>query len=130
MPRPYKYRRVCKVPKCKNFHSEDVSGKNKEQKLTLEEFETIRLIDYEGMTQEECAAQMLVARTTVQRIYNSARKKTAAFLVLGGSLIISGGNYEICGDKQCRGRKKCCRCLCRKENIECDMKSCKKNNGL
>lgn len=126
MPRPYKYRRVCKAPKWRSFYSEDLTDKKLEHELTLEEFEAVRLIDYEGMTQEECAAQMLVARTTVQRIYNSARKKMAAFLVVGGSLRISGGNYEICGNKQCRGKKKCCRCSRKQDSNGCDLSNCPK----
>jgi predicted DNA-binding protein (UPF0251 family) len=36
--------------------------------MTVEEYETIRLIDLLGYMQEQCADQMHVARTTVQRI--------------------------------------------------------------
>ena len=50
----------------------DIDG---EITMALEEYETIRLIDYEGLTQEECSERMNVARTTVQRIYSDARKK-------------------------------------------------------
>lgn len=42
--------------------------------LSLDEYETLRLIDFLGQTQEECARQMEVARTTVQSMYDSARK--------------------------------------------------------
>ena len=63
--------------------------------MSLDEFETIRLIDYQAKTQEQCAAEMNVARTTVTAIYDSARKKLAAALVEGRRIVISGGNYTL-----------------------------------
>lgn len=45
----------------------------------MEEYEALRLMDYLGLNQEEAAAQMGVARTTVQRIYAQARRKLAVF---------------------------------------------------
>ena len=47
------------------------------------------------MTQEQCAAKMGVARTTVTAMYDNARKKIAKVLVEGRSLIISGGNVSF-----------------------------------
>jgi predicted DNA-binding protein (UPF0251 family) len=73
--------------------------------MSVEEFETIRLIDLEGLSQEECAKRMEIARTTAQSIYNSARMKLAECLVKGFSLSISGGNYILAG-----GEEPCCSC--------------------
>lgn len=64
--------------------------------MHLDEYETIRLIDLEGLTQAECAKQMNVDRTTVQGIYSSARVKLAESLVLNKALIIEGGDYLLC----------------------------------
>lgn len=74
--------------------------------MTVDEYETIRLIDLEGFTQEECAQQMNVARTTVQGIYAEARKKVASSLVHGKVLWIEGGEYQLCIDygPVCGGR--------------------------
>ena len=66
--------------------------------MSIDEYESIRLIDYEGLTQEECAKSMDVARTTVTSIYDSARKKLAQLLVEGKTLCISGGAYRISSD--------------------------------
>ena len=63
--------------------------------MTLDEFETIRLLDREGLTQEQCAEKMGIARTTVTAIYDSARRKVADALVEGKQLLIRGGNYRL-----------------------------------
>lgn len=65
--------------------------------MTVEEYETVRLIDKEGFSQEECGEYMDIARTTVQHIYASARKKIADAIVDGLPLRIGGGNYVVCG---------------------------------
>ncbi|MGV8906604.1 MAG: DUF134 domain-containing protein [Acetobacterium sp.] len=97
MPRPRKWRNVCCLPDSNVFGPLNGSNPDGEMiTMTVEEYETIRLIDFEEMTQEECAARMNVARTTVQRIYNDARKKLAATLVNSTILKIEGGTYKIC----------------------------------
>ena len=48
------------------------------------------------MTQEDCSKQMDVARTTVQGIYNEARRKIAESIVNGKVLTIEGGEYRLC----------------------------------
>ena len=64
-------------------------------RLTLDEYETLRLIDAEGLNQEACAGRMNVARTTVTAIYESARHKIATALVRGKRLQIAGGRCEF-----------------------------------
>ena len=94
MPRPQKSRRICCYPDYWSF-APDQDTANDTVTMSLDEFETIRLIDYQAKTQEQCAAEMNVARTTVTAIYDSARKKLAAALVEGRRIIISGGNYTL-----------------------------------
>lgn len=97
MPRPMKRRKVCCLPECRRFGPLDTSSDSQNfVNMTIDEYETIRLIDLEGFTQEECASQMNVARTTVQGIYNEARKKLAESLVNGKVLVIEGGEYRLC----------------------------------
>ena len=96
MPRPRKFRRVCHYPQTLSFAPEEGQGKDPVI-LTVDEYETIRLMDREGLSQEEASAQMGVARTTVQQIYGSARRKLADAIVDGRPLVIRGGDYRLCG---------------------------------
>lgn len=97
MPRPRKWRKVCCLPESTQFGPlTPFSDPDLFVLMTVEEYETIRLIDLEGLTQEECADQMNIARTTVQRIYADARRKIAESLVLGKVLRIGGGDYQLC----------------------------------
>ena len=100
MPRPRKCRRVGELPGTSNFgplgFDNDI---NNIVTMTVDEYETIRLIDLEKLTQEECAQRMEVDRTTVQAIYNEARTKIADALVNSKQLIIEGGDYRLCNGK-------------------------------
>ncbi len=110
MARPTKKRRICGFPVNKNFGP--LTGGETEEvvEMSLDEYEVIRLIDFEKLTQEETAKQMDIARTTVQSIYSDARYKLSELLVSGKRLVISGGHYRICRDygKKCNLKK--CRC--------------------
>jgi len=59
--------------------------------VTPDELEALRLVDYEGLLQEEAAARMGVSRGTVWRCLDSARRKVGAMLVEGRELILASG---------------------------------------
>ena len=96
MPRPTKCRRVCHFPQTLEFCPvQGAEGKNPVI-VTVDEYEAIRLIDKECLSQEQCAAHMQVSRTTVQQIYANARKKLAIALVDSRPIRIDGGDYQLC----------------------------------
>lgn len=90
--------------------------------LTVDEYESIRLIDKQGFSQEACAVHMQVARTTVQQIYNSARTKVATALVEGLGIRIEGGEYRLCDGREayceCGGCQRHCRSASRRQEPE------------
>ncbi|MHC1758951.1 MAG: DUF134 domain-containing protein [Negativicutes bacterium] len=110
MARPRKWRKVCCLPESNRFGPLNAPI-NQEHfvVMTIDEYETIRLIDLEGFTQEECANQMSIARTTVQGMYNDARKKIAESLVNGKMLRIEGGDYKLCDSLESSCGRACCR---------------------
>lgn len=63
--------------------------------LSLDEYEAIRLADYEGQSHAESAEEMEISRSTFSRLIESARKKTATFLIKGFFLNIEGGNIHF-----------------------------------
>ena len=90
MARPIRCRRIERQPVYRSFSPDDITAAESVQ-MTVDEFEALRLLDDEGLTQEECASRMNIARTTVTAIYDSARKKIAEALVHGKRLLITGG---------------------------------------
>jgi len=53
-----------------------------------EEFEALRLADYQKLSQQEAAEQMGVSRQTFGNIISQARYKIAAGLVEGNALVL------------------------------------------
>ena len=106
MARPSRCRRVCLEPEYDRF-APDGPGAGEAVLLTVDEYETIRLIDYEGLTHEQCARQMGISRTTVTEIYEHARFQLSDCLVNGKTLHITGGNYRLCDGsaRACCGRR-------------------------
>ena len=96
MPRPKNRRIVHEPPLFNEFKPLGVPSINlKRSKLSLDEFEAIRLADYNGYSQEEAASEMGISRSTFSRLIENARKKLAEFLILGKLLSIDGGNIHF-----------------------------------
>ena len=96
MPRKPRCRWIGSYPDYFEFSPEELAA-GAPVVMTLDEFETIRLLDREGLTQEQCAERMGVSRPTVTAIYDSARKKVAEALVDGKRLQLRGGSYQLHG---------------------------------
>ena len=94
MPRPKRCRRICGYPDYWSFVPEGAETMETIL-MTLDEYEAVRLIDFQKMTQEECADEMRVSRTTVTGIYDSARFKISDAMINGKRLRITGGTYQI-----------------------------------
>ncbi len=108
MARPTKCRRVCRYPQTLEFRPVQAEELPDAVILTVDEYEAIRLIDYEGFSQEQCSSRMQVARTTAQKIYDSARRKLSTALVEGCPLRIEGGRYRLChGEETLCGGEAC-----------------------
>lgn len=97
MARPRKNRIVGAIPGSEGFVPLGcIQGQCGEPVImTVEEYETLRLIDYLKLTQEECAARMEVSRPTVTGIYEAARFKIADALVNEKLLLIEGGSFDF-----------------------------------
>lgn len=106
MPKPSRCRRVCAEPAFKSFRPS--CDKNAEPvTLFVDEYEAIRLIDFEKQTHEQCAQQMQISRTTATEIYEKARFKLADAIVNGKPLLITGGNYEVCHGSNSNCSRRC-----------------------
>lgn len=97
MPRPIKPKIIRQKPKFDIFPSTKKDSQT--IYLSLEEYETIRLIDHCGYDQAKCAQSMEISRSTVVSLYNSARKKLARHMIEGLTMCIKGGNYIMANEQ-------------------------------
>lgn len=79
--------------------------------LNIEEYEVIRLLDYEGLSQVEAAKIMQISRPTLTRIYERARRKVATALTEAQQILIEGGSAMFNGNWY-----ECERCNCKFNN--------------
>ncbi len=96
MPRPKQDRKISIPPLMKGFKPFGIPRRMLSSvSLLYDEYEAIRLLDYEGMNQDQAAVQMNVSRPTLTRIYEKARKTIAQALVEGKMIMIEGGNVQF-----------------------------------
>ena len=96
MVRPVKLRCVTQLPSAGLFRPVGIPiNILQEVRLSVEEAESIRLRDLEGLEQEKCAEKMRISRPTFHRILELARRKLADALINGKAIQIEGGNFGL-----------------------------------
>ncbi len=123
-PRAKRLRKISKLPIVSGFKPYGQSpGGNYVQRvfLHIEEYEAIRLCDYEMMNHHQAAVAMDVSRPTLTRIYARARQKIAQALVEGSQIIIEGGKIYFDSDwYSCSG----CGCFFNHPEKEKNVENC------
>ncbi|MEA3443403.1 MAG: DUF134 domain-containing protein [Bacteroidota bacterium] len=96
MPRPKRQRKMNLPPAMLGFKPFGTPLRELDAtELLFEEFEAIRLADYEDLNQEEAAKIMGVSRPTFTRIYEKARKTVAKALAESKVILIVGGHVKF-----------------------------------
>ena len=89
MPRPPLRRRVEGRPNSTYFKPAGIPLRELEESLLgLGEFEAIRLVDMQGLSQHEAGEKMNISQSTLSRTLDSARKKLADAVVNGKAIRI------------------------------------------
>lgn len=86
-----KLRRVGIIPEYRGFTPDGLASGDAIN-MTVDELEVLRLCDLGGLSQEEVAEHMGIARATVAAICSRAHRKVANALVNGRAIVIEGGN--------------------------------------
>lgn len=106
MPRPFRNRKICSPPTMAGFKPFGMPMCEMQSiQLHLDEYESIKMVDYENLSQDIAAEKMGVSRPTFTRVYNSALKKVAKAFVECQAIVIEGGTVEF--EKQWYKCKKC-----------------------
>jgi len=96
MRRPYRKRRIHMPPRFGHFKPAGVPRRLlKRIELTLDEYEAIRLADYDGLEHLEASEKMSISRSTFTRLIERARHKMAEVLIDGREMVIEGGNIDF-----------------------------------
>jgi predicted DNA-binding protein (UPF0251 family)/DNA-directed RNA polymerase subunit RPC12/RpoP len=96
VPKPKKRRFVQQPPAVTYYKPQGIPLFQLEQVvLHVDEYEAIRLVDYEGLHLEQAAEQLRISRATCARIIDSAHRKIATALTNGQAIRIEGGAFVL-----------------------------------
>jgi uncharacterized protein len=98
MPRPKRMRKVTTPPPLRGFKPFGAEKEEKPVVINFEEYEAIRLCDFELLGQLEAAQLMQVSRPTFTRIYESARRKVALAFTKACPIVFEGGKVYFDSD--------------------------------
>lgn len=94
MVRPRRRRFICSEPGVSYFKPAGIPKSELEEiSLNIDEFEALRLCDFEGLSQGEASGKMNVSQPTLNRILSSGRKKVVCAISKGFALRIECGDY-------------------------------------
>jgi len=93
--RPKKVRFIQKMPKVVQFSPRGKPGRPDEVELTLDQFEALKLADFQGYKQEHGALAMRISRASFGRILREARRRVAEALVQGKIVKIRMGDVQV-----------------------------------
>ncbi|NYB51434.1 MAG: DUF134 domain-containing protein [Methanobacteriaceae archaeon] len=94
MPRPRRFRRILEEPQIRCFKPDKkIEGFPEPIKITIDEFEALRLRDYHDIQQKRSAEIMGISQPTFHRTLTSARKKISKALIEGKTIIIVGEDH-------------------------------------
>jgi predicted DNA-binding protein (UPF0251 family) len=94
MSRPRRFRRILEEPRIRCFIPEKEDGNfSNPIKITIDEFEAIRLRDYHDIPQKRSAEIMGISQPTFHRMLTSARKKISKALIDVNMIVIVGEDY-------------------------------------
>jgi predicted DNA-binding protein (UPF0251 family) len=100
MARPEKDRKVFEPPAFKCFKPAGIrKGALEAVTLSLDEYESVRLADFQGLEHSEAAEKMSISRPTFTRLISKARKKLSDMLINGKVLQIEGGAVHFAQNK-------------------------------
>ncbi|MCG3720938.1 DUF134 domain-containing protein [Vibrio cincinnatiensis] len=89
MARPKIPRQICGFPAQSCFKPNGIPMAQLEAvSIQADEFEALRLVDYQGMQQQEAAIVMGISRQTLANLVKSARRKVSDCLLHGKALLM------------------------------------------